>query len=169
MMARSAARRRVIFICLLPFLLGAANSPGHAQTRKPMAKEITAIRDCAKKYDTTDLDEVERKCLFNLVATPCTEKPEGQSNVGMADCYRLEGAIWDDLLNENYKSLVADLDDEQKAKLRDMQRLWIAYRDSTCGFYYTKIRGTMAGPMTSACFARETARRAVLLKFFSSL
>jgi len=115
------------------------------------------------------LDEVEQKCLFNLVGTPCTETPEGQSNVGTADCYRLEGAIWDDLLNENYKRLAADLDDEQKAKLREMQRAWIAYRDSTCGFYYTKIQGTMAGPMTAACTARETARRAVLLKFFSGL
>ena len=96
------------------------------------------------------------------------ERPEGQSNVGVADCYRLEGAIWYDLLNENY-SLAADLDDEQKAKLRDMQRAWIAYRDSTCGFYYAKIQGTMAGPMTAACVARERARRAVLLQFFSSL
>ena len=78
-------------------------------------------------------------------------------------------AIRDDLLNENYKRLAADLDDEQKAKLREMQRAWIAYRDSTCGFYYTKIQGTMAGPMTAACTARETARRAVLLKFFSGL
>jgi len=50
-----------------------------------------------------------------------------------------------------------------------MQHAWIAYRDSTCGFYYTKIQGTMAGPMTAACTARETARRAVLLKFFSGL
>jgi uncharacterized protein YecT (DUF1311 family) len=168
MLARSAARRRVIFICLLPFLLGAAISAGHAQDRKAMVKETAAIRDCARKHET-DLDEVERKCLFNLIATPCTEKPEGQSNIGMAACYRLEGAIWDDLLNENYKSLAADLDDGQKAKLRDMQRTWIAYRDSTCGFYHTKIQGTMAGPMAAACVARETARRAVLLKFFSSL
>ena len=91
------------------------------------------------------------------------------SNNATADCYRTETAIWDDLLNENYKSLVADLDDEQKAKLRDMQRAWIAYRDSTCGFYYTKIQGTMAQPMGAACAARETARRALLLKFFSSL
>ena len=127
-MARSAARRRVIFICLLPFLFGAATSAGHAQNRKPTAKEITAIRNCAKKYDTSDLNEVERKCPFNLVGAPCMERPEGQSNVGVADCYRLEGAIWYDLLNENY-SLAADLDDEQKAKLRDMQRAWIAYRE----------------------------------------
>jgi uncharacterized protein YecT (DUF1311 family) len=168
MMARPAAQRWAVLICLLPPLLGAASAAGHAQSRKPTMKEIAAIRDCAKKHET-DLDEVEQKCLFNLVGTPCTETPEGQSNVGTADCYRLEGAIWDDLLNENYKRLAADLDDEQKAKLREMQRAWIAYRDSTCGFYYTKIQGTMAGPMTAACTARETARRAVLLKFFSGL
>ena len=87
---------------------------------------------------------------------------------GAADCYRLEGAVWDDLPNENYKSLAADLDDEQKAKLRDMQRAWIAYRQHLW-FYYTKIQGTMAGPMKPACVSPETARRAVLLQFFSSL
>jgi uncharacterized protein YecT (DUF1311 family) len=168
MMARSAARRWAVLTCLLPFLLGAATAAVHAQNRKPTVKEVAAIRDCAKKHET-DLDEVERQCLFNLVGTPFMERPEGQSNVGTADCYRLEGAIWDDLLNENYKNLAADLDEEQKAKLREMQRAWIAYRDSTCGFYYTKIQGTMAGPIGAACAARETARRAVLLKFFSGL
>ena len=115
MMARPAAQRWAVLICLLPPLLGAASAAGHAQNRKPTMKEIAAIRDCAKKHET-DLDEVEQKCLFNLVGTPCTETPEGQSNVGTADCYRLEGTIWDDLLNENYKSLAADLDDEQDRK-----------------------------------------------------
>jgi uncharacterized protein YecT (DUF1311 family) len=167
-LARSAARRGAVLVCLLPFLLGAASSPGHAQNRKPTTKEIAAVRDCAKTHEE-DLDEVERKCPFNLVSTPCTEKLERQSNVGMADCYDLEASIWDDLLNENYKRLAAGLDDQQKAKLRDMQRAWIAYRDSTCGFYYTKNQGTMAGAMTAACIARETARRAVLLKFFNGL
>jgi uncharacterized protein YecT (DUF1311 family) len=167
-MARSAARRLAAAACLLPLLLGAATVAGHAQNRKLTPSEVAAIHDCAKKY-AADLDEGERRCLFNLVATPCTEKPEGQSNIGITDCYRLEGAIWDDLLNENYKNLVADLDDGQKAKLRDMQRARIAYRDSTCGFYYTKIQGTMAQPMEAACVARETARRALLLKFFSGL
>jgi uncharacterized protein YecT (DUF1311 family) len=168
-MTRSAAARHWAgAVCLLPFLLDAATMAAHAQGRQPTAGEVTAIRTCAKKYET-DLDAAERECLFNLVGTPCTEKPEGQSNVGMTDCYRLEDAIWDDLLNENYKSLAADLDEEQKTKLREMQRVWIAYRDSTCGFYYTKIRGTMAQPMGAACAARETARRALLLKFFSGL
>ena len=50
-----------------------------------------------------------------------------------------------------------------------MQRAWIAYRDTTCGFYYDKIQGTMAGFMEAACVTRETARRAMLLAFFSRL
>jgi uncharacterized protein YecT (DUF1311 family) len=87
----------------------------------------------------------------------------------MADCFQIEGVIWDDLLNKNYKSLLATLDDEQTAKARAMQRAWIAYRDTTCGFYADKIQGTMAGFMEAACVTRETARRAMLLDFFSRL
>ncbi len=73
------------------------------------------------------------------------------------------------MLNENYKKLLGTLDDQQTAKLRAMQRAWIAYRDATCTFYWDKIQGTMAVPMASACEARETARRAMLLDFFSRL
>ena len=50
-----------------------------------------------------------------------------------------------------------------------MQRAWIAYRDTTCGFYDDKIQGTMAGFMEAACVTRETTRRAMLLAFFSRL
>src|SRR5215467_12072267 len=139
-----------------------------AEPRKPTAKEVSAIRSCAAKHQD-NLDEVERECLFKLVGDPCTETPEGSSNVGTADCYRLEAAIWDNLLNENFKNLLGTLDDQQAAKLRAMQHAWIAYRDTTCNFYWDKIQGTMAIPMSAACNARETARRAVLLQFFSRL
>ena len=50
-----------------------------------------------------------------------------------------------------------------------MQRAWIVSRDRTCEFYQHKIRGSMAIPMHAACMARETARRAMLLKAFGSL
>ena len=50
-----------------------------------------------------------------------------------------------------------------------MQRAWIEYRNTTCQFYYDKIQGTMAVDMTAACLARETARRALLLRFFQGL
>lgn len=151
----------VLAICLVA-------GRAEAQTRKPTSKEISAIRNCADKH-TDDAFEAERRCVFNLVATPCTDTKAGQSNLGMADCYRVEQVIWDDLLNDNFKSLRDDLDDARKAKLRDMQRAWIAYRDTTCAFYADKIQGSMAVPMAAACATRETARRALVLTVFRGL
>lgn len=149
-------------------LIAVANAPAHAQSRKPTVHEVAAIRDCAKKSEQ-NVDDGEQTCLFKLVADPCMAPVGGASDGHMADCYQIEGAIWDALLNENYKGLLASLDDEQAAKARAMQRAWLAYRDTTCGFYYDKIHGSMAGFMEAACVARETARRALLLKFFTSL
>ena len=139
-----------------------------AQTRKPSAQEVAAIRNCASKYQD-DVDEGERQCVFNLVATPCTNTREGSSNLGTADCYRVEWVIWDNLLNENFKKLMDALDNQQSAKLRAMQQAWIAYRDTTCNFYMDKIQGSMAIPMGAACAARETARRALLLREFTQM
>ena len=141
----------------------------YAETgRKPTAQEVAAIRDCAAKYKD-DVSEGERQCLFNLVATPCADKPDGGANLDRADCFRIEWAIWDDLLNANFKSLLATLDDDQAVKARAMQRAWLTYRDTTCNFYMDKIQGSMAIPMGNACAARESARRALLLAFFSRL
>lgn len=140
----------------------------HAQSRQPNAREVKAIHDCATK-NRDDLDAGEQGCLFKLVAEPCLGDPGSKSDGQMADCYEIEGVIWDDLLNENYKALLAELDAGQTAKARAMQRAWVAYRDTTCGFYDDKIQGSMAVMMTAACSARETARRAMLLDFFSRL
>ena len=138
-----------------------------AQAPKPSDKQVAAIRACADKYKD-DLDKVEQQCLFKLVSEPCINKSRG-SDHDTADCYDAETAIWDNLLNANFKKLVATLDDDQTEKARAMQRAWIAYRDTTCHFYADKVQGTMANPMITACTARETARRAVLLQFFSAL
>jgi uncharacterized protein YecT (DUF1311 family) len=159
------ARSTVGVIVALLTLAGAAAAQIE---RKPTAQEIAAIRDCVAKY-RDDVAEGERNCLFNLVATPCTKRPEGSSNVGTADCYRIEWAIWDELLNKNFKSLLDTLDQSQALKARAMQRAWVVYRDTTCNFYMDKIQGTMAIPMQSACAARETARRALLLDFLSRM
>jgi uncharacterized protein YecT (DUF1311 family) len=149
-------------------LLSLAAPPAQAQSRKPTAHEIAAIRDCAAK-NRDNLDDGEQRCLFKLVAEPCMGSPGAASDSTMADCYQIEGAVWDDLLNDNYKKLLATLDDDQTAKARAMQRAWVAYRDTTCGFYWDKIHGTMAGFMGAACVTRETARRAMLLDFFTRL
>ena len=131
-------------------------------------KDAAAIAACVKEH-ADDVDEAERRCVFALVAEPCTNKPDGQSTFGTAECYRAEQRIWDAMLNENFRALRDELDKAQRIKLRAMQLAWIAYRDTTCAFYNDKIQGTMAVGMAAACVARETARRALLLKHFQGL
>ena len=144
----------------------AANA--HAQSRQPTAQEAAAIRDCATKY-RDDLDAGEQQCLFKLVAAPCIGQPGSMAEAAAADCYDIEGAVWDRLLNENYQTLLGTLDDEQTKQARAMQRAWLAYRDATCQFYDDKIRGSMSIMMHAACVTRQTARQAMLLDFFSRL
>jgi uncharacterized protein YecT (DUF1311 family) len=146
----------------------AATGSLHAQSRKPTAQETAAIRDCANK-NQDNLDAGEQSCLFKLVADPCAGPPASKDDAAVADCYDIEAGIWDDLLNTNYQALLSELDGEQTAKAKAMQRAWIAYRDTTCGFYDDKIRGSMSLAMHAACVTRETARRAMLLAFFSRL
>jgi len=158
---------RLVIGAALMTLLCIVAIDARAQALKPSDKQVAAIRACADKYKD-DLDKVEQQCLFKLVSEPCINKSRG-SDHDTADCYDAETAIWDNLLNANFKKLVATLDDDQTEKARAMQRAWIAYRDTTCHFYADKLQGTMANPMIDACKARETARRAVLLQFFSTL
>lgn len=159
---------RLVYV-LAALILAGAIAPAAAQTRAATAKEKAAIRACVQKNDGREFD-IERRCLFKLVAEPCQQTTVGRSNLGTADCHRVEQTIWDDLLNENFKALRDDLDDDaQKDKLRDMQRAWIASRDATCNFFYDKIQGSMAVPMTAACLTRETMRRALLLDAFRGL
>ncbi len=158
------------FLAFAIVLAGVQSGAAYAQTRKPTANEVAAIRNCASKHqDDGDVETAVRECVFNLVAEPCTQMPENTSTQATANCYRVEWAIWDNLLNENFKNLLGSLDGQQTAKLRAMQQAWIAYRDTTCNFYMDKIQGTMAIPMGAACAVRETARRAMLLQAFMQM
>ncbi len=149
-----------VFLVLALTLAGTPSS--HAQNRQPTAAEIKLVRDCAAKH--ADDGKGEEECAFKLVADPCIEK--NGSNLGTADCYRIETVIWDAILNDNYKELMEAIDDKgDQNKLKEMQRAWIAYRDTTCDFYWYKIHGSMSVPMSAACQLRETARRAMLLAF----
>jgi uncharacterized protein YecT (DUF1311 family) len=169
MISRFNTAFSAVLMGALQLALSFAAERSYAQNRKPTAREIAAIRDCATR-NRDNLDQGERQCLFSLVADPCINKPSGDANNPTeADCYRMEDSIWDGLLNENYKGLLDTLDDGQTAKAHAMQRAWMAYRDTTRQFYDDKIQGSMATAMHAACVARESARRAMLLKFFTGL
>ena len=152
----------------LAVLLLGGTQASQAQDEKPTAQQIAAIRSCAEK-NQDEITEAERQCLFNLVATPCQSTPEGQSN--LADG-RLLSPRSEDLGRLAQRELQALARCYRRRTGRQAAR-YAAGLDRlaryTCGFYDVKIQGSMAIPMGAACLARETARRAVLLKFFTRL
>jgi uncharacterized protein YecT (DUF1311 family) len=132
-----------------------------AETATPNARDVTTVQDCLKSQRGRDLKG--ERCI-GVVVDLCLKR--ARSTAGQNACADRELRVWDDILNETYRRLGQHLDDDQKAKARDMQRAWIESRDKTSVFYWDYFQGTMASPMSAYCNVRETARRAMFLIFF---
>ena len=110
-----------------------------AQTRKPTAKETTAIRDCLAKYgDDLDAWANGNACSMSSLR-PARRQKMARAITAPQIAIVSKLAIWDDLLNANFKVLLDTLDEPQLKKARAMQRAWVGYRDTTCNFYMDKI------------------------------
>ena len=145
---------------VLAVLALCASAPALAQD-KPDAKDSKAIQDCIKSKPT------KPESCVGQISDPCLgDEKKVLSTIEMAACHAREQAVWDDILNNTYRRLNDKLDDEQRVKLREMQRAWIAYRDTTCGFHWIYYRGTIANPLGAGCLNEETARRALFLLGF---
>src|SRR5215470_6487303 len=133
-------------------------SPGSsaAQSAAPRARDVAAVENCLKSPRGRELKG--ERCI-GVIADPCLKN--ARSTADQNACADRELAAWDVILNSTYLRLGQHLDEEQKAKAREMHRSWIETRDKTCAFYWDYFQGTMASPMSSYCNVRETARRAM--------
>lgn len=130
----------------------------------PRPADRAAIETCLKEREVRS-EPVER-CV-DALAMPCLDKPESFSTQGQAACFWREHAVWDTMLNENYKKLRGQLGGEQAKTLQDLQRAWIASRDKSCHFFHDFFEGgTMAIPLSASCISAETGRRALFLRQF---
>jgi uncharacterized protein YecT (DUF1311 family) len=159
---------RHLSLSLALALIVALPLPAQAEDA-PVAKDVAAIGDCLRKQDkkgggTQEGDEAA--CLM-AVAKPCIGDAGAATDRRQVDCLDRERKVWDQILNESYKTMMNGLDPDQQAKLREMQRSWIATRDLSCAFWYDYFQGTMANPMIASCNNRETARRAIFLRVFA--
>jgi uncharacterized protein YecT (DUF1311 family) len=145
--------------------------PVSARADAPAAKDVATIDNCLRKQSnkkgggTQEGDEVA--CLMT-VAKPCIGDEGAATDRHQIDCLDRERQVWDQILNESYKTMMNGLDPDQQTKLREMQRSWIATRDLSCGFWYDFLQGTMANLMIAHCSNRETARRAIFLRVFAA-
>ena len=102
----------------------------------------------------------------------CYDNYGGGANMILATCQEAELAYWDGVLNAAYQSLLALVATEQESDVgytlnqltdatRAMQRSWIGYRDATCGLAVAHAMpfGSAAGPASTHCNMRETARQ----------
>jgi uncharacterized protein YecT (DUF1311 family) len=130
---------------------------------KPDAKDAKAVQTCMGGKGARNAE-----VCIGVVATPCIGPDEGaKRDREIEDCLGREKLVWDQILNDSYRAMRDGLDDDQRVKLQEMQRAWIAMRDASCHFYYDFFQGLMANPMIANCDNRETARRAIFLKGFA--
>ena len=133
-----------------------------AYAEGPNAADVEAVETCLKSKQGND-----QAACAGVVASSCIGDEAAATDRQIIDCFGRERLVWDMMLNDAYASLQKALDDDQRVKLRDMQRSWLETRKRTCAFYSDYFQGSMANPMIANCENRETAGRAVFLMGFA--
>ena len=159
---------RHLLLSLAVALIVAGPLPARADA--PAAKDVGTIGDCLRKQDKKrGSQEAEEAACLMRIAKPCMGGDEtAVSSRRQIECLDRERLVWDQIINDSYKTMMNALEPDQQAKLREMQRSWIQTRDLTCAFWYDYFQGTMANPMIAYCNNRETARRAIFLRIFAA-
>ncbi len=98
----------------------------------------------------------------------CLDGSGGVTTV-MRSCSKRELSYQDGLLNRYYKQAIKLLDKSKRKELKQIQRLWIKYRDAKCSFDYGLTGGTMDLVIGDGCLVDMTAQRADELKSIVSM
>jgi uncharacterized protein YecT (DUF1311 family) len=112
---------------------------------------------CAKDGDVTVT--VRHRPSFDT----CLDKAGGVT-ADMLDCIGAENAYWDGRLNAAYGAIMRspNWSAATKAKVRDAQQAWLAYRTSKCAAEgdLAAEGGTLALVVSAGCELEATAQRA---------
>jgi uncharacterized protein YecT (DUF1311 family) len=88
----------------------------------------------------------------------------GGNTANMLDCNEAELKRWDQRLNAVYKKVMTALEKERAAALKDAQKKWISFRNSSVTFYNDPNGGTMSRLSASSVFLRMTVERTLELE-----
>ena len=133
-----------------PFQRHLASHPAPIFAAVLLAASSLLIAPAAAQTGTVPLSATFQTCLDK----------SGGVTAEMHACISAEHERQDQLLNRNYKALMADLTPERKKQLQTAQRLWLQYRDANCQFYADPDGGTAAGVAAADCVLQMTAGRA---------
>lgn len=98
--------------------------------------------------------------MFAASAMAAEDCKNPVSQMAMNVCAGKDYQREDATLNKRYKELVAKLEKDRRAKLKQVQVTWIKYRDLQCDFDSSNYDGGSMYPLVrSSCLARMTAQR----------
>lgn len=149
--------RRILSIVLLGLFCGSAN----AQAVYP-----GMVEGC---FAAAGPGEVAPVCLGN--AAGACQSQGFDTTIGISQCIQAETAVWDQILNREYKAVRGAFQGRfaGQTPLNDMllgaQRAWIAYRDAECALAYGRYAdGTLRSIVAANCMMVMTAQRAIELR-----
>ena len=88
---------------------------------------------------------------------PSLETNADESDARIGECLNEELKIQDKILNETYKDTLGVLNDENKKKLKDIQRKWVSYKEAKCSFI--PFEGELYRVESADCYLRMTKVR----------
>jgi uncharacterized protein YecT (DUF1311 family) len=94
----------------------------------------------------------------------CMDK--ASATVDIRACDTAEAARQDARLNKAYQHLMTQLSPDRQKQLRDIQRIWIKFREGNCSFYNSPGGGTLDAVVADSCYLTTTASRASELEEF---
>ena len=99
---------------------------------------------------------------------PCLDRSGGVT-LEMRICNSDELKYQDKILNKYYTQAMKVLDAKHRDELKKVQRLWVKYRDTKCGFLFGLTGGTMELIIGGGCHVDMTAERAQELKSIANM
>lgn len=132
-----------------------ARKPIGSETPGPAGRLAEAVKEAA----------TARESCIGAVNNVCQQAPGGYSTAGMVECITREWAVWDERLNRLYGEALKDAEPKLAKALREAQRAWLQWRETTCALpAIDNEGGSIVGPLTAGCMSEATARQALWLE-----
>lgn len=148
-------RKRLGFLAVLLVAAGP-----QAQTSREIATaDARAIAECVAAAESRAALEACR----GRISEGCAATDSGVTTAGSIACHTRELRAWAVALNAVVETLVAT-DTDAAELLRAAQAAWLPWRAAKCAHEASRYSGGSIAPVVSAaCFADETAARAIAL------
>jgi len=117
------------------------------------SNSLSALSKAYREMQNTKHDDLKKY-------TECVEKSQGIT-LNLMNCSGDEIGVQDGDLNDYYKKLVSELNEEKRMQLRTLQRNWIRNRDKTCSGISNEDGGggSMSGIIYNDCILMLTVKR----------